>query len=122
EAGPFVVMNSAQYANNVELLSSTLSGYVKAAFTGAYSPTKGLLEAADEGILFVDEVHRLNSESQEKLFVFLDQGIFRRMGESDGWHRANVRIIMATTEDLQSNFLGTFLRRIPIVIRIPSLN
>lgn len=122
EDAPFVVMNCAQYANNVELLSSNLFGYVKGAFTGAYSTTKGLLEAADEGILFLDEVHRLNSESQEKLFVFLDQGIFRRMGESDGWHRANVRIIMATTEDLQSNFLGTFLRRIPIVIRIPSLN
>lgn len=121
EKAPFVVMNCAQYANNVELLSSNLFGYVKGAFTGAYQTTKGVLEAADGGILFLDEVHRLSGESQEKLFVFLDQGIFRRMGESEGWHSAKVRMIMATTEDLHSNFLATFLRRIPIVIQIPSL-
>ncbi len=118
---PFVVMNCAQYANNIELLSSNLFGYAKGAFTGAYQTTKGLLEAADGGMLFLDEVHRLNSESQEKLFVFLDQGIFRRMGESEGWHHANVRMVMATTEELHSHFLATFLRRIPIVIQIPSL-
>ena len=85
---PFIIMNCAQYVNNIELLSSNLFGYVKGAFTGAYATTKGLLEAADGGMLFLDEVHRLNSESQEKLFVFLDQGIFRRMGESEGWHKA----------------------------------
>ena len=114
-------MNCAQYVNNIELLSSNLFGYVKGAFTGAYATTKGLLEAADGGMLFLDEVHRLNSESQEKLFVFLDQGIFRRMGESEGWHKAKVRMVMATTENLESNFLDTFLRRIPIVVQIPSL-
>ena len=79
------------------------------------------MEAADGGMLFLDEVHRLNSESQEKLFVFLDQGIFRRMGESEGWHKAKVRMVMVTTENLESNFLDTFLRRIPIVVQIPSL-
>lgn len=121
EGAPFVIMNCAQYVNNLELLSSNLFGYVKGAFTGAYQTTKGLLEAADGGMLFLDEVHRLNSESQEKLFIFLDQGIFRRMGESEGWHSANVRMVMATTEDLNSNFLDTFLRRIPVVIQIPSL-
>lgn len=121
EGAPFVIMNCAQYANNIELLSSNLFGYVKGAFTGAYQTTKGLLEAANGGMLFLDEVHRLNSESQEKLFVFLDQGIFRRMGESEGWHSAKVRMIMATTENLHSNFLETFLRRVPIVIKIPSL-
>ena len=118
---PFVTMNCAQYVNNIELLASNLFGYVKGAFTGAYTTTKGLLDVADGGMLFLDEVHRLNYESQEKLFIFLDQGIFRRMGESEGWHKANVRMVMATTEDLKSNFLETFLRRIPIVIHIPSL-
>lgn len=84
EGAPFITLNCAQYANNVELLSSNLFGYVKGAFTGAYGTSKGLLEAADGGMLFLDEVHRLNNESQEKLFIFLDQGIFRRMGESGG--------------------------------------
>ena len=121
EGAPFITLNCAQYANNVELLSSNLFGYVKGAFTGAYGTSKGLLEAADGGMLFLDEVHRLNNESQEKLFIFLDQGIFRRMGESEGWHKAKVRIVMATTEDLASNFLDTFLRRVPIVVEIPDL-
>ena len=81
----------------------------------------GMLEEADGGVLFLDEVHRLNEESQEKLFTFMDQGIFRRMGESSGNHRASVRLIFATTEKLTENFLHTFLRRIPIVVSIPGL-
>ncbi|NLU11112.1 MAG: sigma 54-interacting transcriptional regulator [Tepidanaerobacter acetatoxydans] len=119
---PFVSFNCAQYANNPELLSSNLFGYAKGAFTGAYTTTRGMLESADEGILFLDEVHRLNQEGQEKLFTFLDQGVFRRMGETEGWHTAKVRLIMATTEDLSANFLETFLRRIPIIVNIPSLD
>ena len=118
---PFVVFNCAQYFNNPELLSSNLFGYVKGAFTGADKNMPGMLEEADGGVLFLDEVHRLNEESQEKLFTFMDQGIFRRMGESSGNHRASVRLIFATTEKLTENFLHTFLRRIPIVVSIPGL-
>ncbi|GIO21662.1 sigma 54-interacting transcriptional regulator [Oceanobacillus sp. J11TS1] len=118
---PFISFNCAQYANNPELLSSNLFGYIKGAFTGADHTTKGMLEAADGGILFLDEVHRLNEEGQEKLFTFLDQGVYRRMGETEGWHKVNVRIIFATTLSLEENFLKTFLRRIPIQIMIPSL-
>ncbi|GGP07743.1 sigma 54-interacting transcriptional regulator [Oceanobacillus neutriphilus] len=121
KGAPFISFNCAQYANNPELLSSNLFGYVKGAFTGADQASKGMLEAADGGILFLDEVHRLNEEGQEKLFTFLDQGVYRRMGETEGWHQANVRIIFATTFDLEGNFLKTFLRRIPIRITIPSL-
>ncbi|WP_042354090.1 sigma 54-interacting transcriptional regulator [Bacillus rubiinfantis] len=119
---PFISFNCAQYANNPELMSSNLFGYVKGAFTGAEKTKDGLLAAADGGILFLDEVHRLNAEGQEKLFTFLDQGVYRRMGESEGNHHANVRLIFATTEDLAANFLPTFLRRIPIRVTIPSLD
>jgi len=119
---PFISFNCAQYANNPELLSSNLFGYVKGAFTGADTTKKGMLEAANGGILFLDEVHRLNQEGQEKLFTFLDQGVFRRMGESEGGHHASVRLIFATTEDLEANFLETFLRRIPIRVMIPGLD
>ncbi|NPC91520.1 sigma 54-interacting transcriptional regulator [Bacillus sp. WMMC1349] len=119
---PFIRFNCAQYANNAELLSSNLFGYVKGAFTGADATKRGLLDAADGGILFLDEVHRLNEEGQEKLFTFLDQGIFRRMGESEGEHQANVRLIFATTEELERSFLRTFLRRIPIKVWIPGLD
>ncbi len=119
---PFYIFNCAQYANNPELLSSNLFGYVKGAFTGAATDTKGILEASDGGMLFLDEVHRLNPENQEKLFTFLDKGIFRRVGENDKWHEATIRIVMATTEDIKSSFLETFIRRIPIVVTLPSLD
>ena len=94
---PFHIFNCAQYANNPELLSSNLFGHSKGAFTGAVCDTKGILAASDGGILFLDEVHRLNFENQEKLFIFLDKGIFRKVGENAVWQKANVRIIMATT-------------------------
>ncbi|AVK49986.1 Fis family transcriptional regulator [Clostridium sp. MF28] len=119
---PFIVFNCAQYYNNPELLSANLFGYIKGAFTGAESVKEGMLKEADGGILFLDEVHRLNEEGQEKLFTFMDQGVFRRMGESSGWHKANVRLVFATTESLSENFLRTFLRRIPISVSIPDLD
>lgn len=119
---PYIEFNCAQYYNNPELLSSNLFGYVKGAFTGAEKNKEGMLEAANGGILFLDEVHRLDREGQERLFTFMDQGVFRRMGESTGWHQAKVRLIFATTETLTGNFLETFLRRIPITVSIPDLN
>lgn len=122
EDAPFIMFNCAQYYNNPELLSSNLFGYVKGAFTGAEQTRPGMLEEADGGILFLDEVHRLNEEGQEKLFTFMDQGVFRRIGESSGWHKAKVRLIFATTEALNETFLETFLRRVPIFISIPGLD
>lgn len=118
---PFIVYNCAQYADNPELLASNIFGYVKGAYTGAVGDSCGLLGAANRGILFLDEVHRLNKESQEKLFIFLDKGIYRRVGETERELEADVRIIMATTENPDEYFLGTFLRRIPIRIKIPEL-
>lgn len=67
EDAPFVVLNCADYANNKELLSSVLFGYKKGAFTGANKDTKGLIEEADNGYLFLDEVHRLSPEGRETM-------------------------------------------------------
>lgn len=55
---------------------------MKGAYTGAETDRKGAFEAADGGILFLDEVHRLNAEGQEKLFTYLDQGEIYRMGDT----------------------------------------
>ncbi len=66
--------------SNPELLSSALFGYTKGAFTGASQEHTGLLEKADGGVLFLDEVHRLSEEGQEKLFTFMDTGEFSPMG------------------------------------------
>ncbi len=122
DLAPFVTFNCADYANNPELLSANLFGYKKGAFTGAEKDTTGLIEAANGGYLFLDEVHRLSPEGQEKLFLFLDQGKFRRIGETNKWRNAKVRFIFATTENLDEVLLDTFKRRIPIFVEIPSLD
>lgn len=116
----FITFNCADYSNNPQLLTSQLFGVKKGAYTGAESDKEGLIEQADGGILFLDEVHRLPPEGQEALFVFLDTGTFRRMGDSQ-IRSADVLIISATTEEPSSALLNTFRRRIPIIINIPSL-
>lgn len=118
---PYVIFNCAEYADNPELLSSSIFGYAKGAFTGASSDYKGVIEEADGGYLFLDEIHRLSHEGQEKLFLFMDSGMFRRIGESKGWRKASVRFIFATTEKTDKYLLNTFIRRIPVIIGIPSL-
>lgn len=119
---PFIIFNCADYAENPQLLISQLFGHVKGAYTGAEKDKPGLLEKADGGILLLDEVHRLPAEGQEKLFHFIDQGIYRRLGETEAGRKAAVLIIAATTEDPASYLLRTFIRRIPVVIEIPPLS
>ena len=116
---PFVVLNCADYANNSELLSSVLFGHVKGAFTGANEEKQGLLAEADGGYLFLDEVHNLSAENQEKLFLFIDSQKYRMLGDSKNWQTAKIRLLFATTEDIHSTLLATFRRRIPFEIRIP---
>lgn len=118
---PFVSFNCAEYADNPQLLVSHLFGHVKGAFTGADEEKEGIVEKANNGILFLDEIHRLPEEGQEMLFYLMDKGIYRKMGETKGDRKAKVRIIGATTKDPEYTFLKTFLRRIPIIIRIPVL-
>ncbi|WP_352411083.1 sigma 54-interacting transcriptional regulator [Mixta sp. BE291] len=118
---PFINFNCAQYASNPELLTANLFGYVKGAFTGALHDKPGAFEAAHGGILFLDEVHRLHPEGQEKLFTWLDRGEIYRLGETAQAQRVATRLIFATTEEVHSTFLTTFIRRIPIQITLPDL-
>lgn len=120
EASPFIQFNCADYAHNPQLLMSQLFGHVKGAYTGAETNKPGLLEKANGGILFLDEIHRLPIEGQEMLFTYIDRGVFRRLGESEKDHHANVLIIGATTEK-KDTLLKTFIRRLPIIIDLPSL-
>ncbi|HAQ9246109.1 TPA: AAA family ATPase, partial [Enterococcus faecium] len=117
---PFAILNCADYADNPELLSATLFGYKKGAFTGAEKDTDGLLATANNGYLFLDEVHRLSKENQEKLFLFIDTGNYRPVGENVNWHSAKVRFIFATTEKGENYLLDTFDRRIQISVMLPT--
>ncbi len=118
---PFITFNCADYYNNPQLLVSHIFGHVKGAFTGADSNKSGLIESADKGILFLDEVHRLPPEGQEMIFYFIDTGTFNKLGETTRHRKAKVLIIGATTEDPESSLTKTFVRRIPNVITIKPL-
>jgi transcriptional regulatory protein LevR/transcriptional regulator with AAA-type ATPase domain len=122
EEYPFIIFNCADYANNPQLLIGQLFGSKKGTYTGADADRIGLIEKADGGILFLDEVHRLPPEGQEIFFTFMDKGTFRRLGETEILRSAKVLIISATSEEPESVLLKTFMRRIPMIIRIPNLN
>lgn len=121
DQAPFVIFNCAEYADNPQLLLGQLFGYVKGAYTGADKDSAGLVEQAQNGVLFLDEIHRLPPEGQEMLFMLLDKGEYRKLGANEVSRNAKVLIIAATTENLESSLLSTFLRRIPMTIAMPSL-
>lgn len=121
ENAPFVSFNCADYSDNPQLLVSILYGYKKGTFTGADQDTEGLVERANNGMLFLDEIHRLPPKGQEMLFSILDKGKFRRMGEVDAAREAHIYFIGATTENIESSLLLTFRRRIPMIIELPAL-
>lgn len=116
-----VTINCAEYASNAEFFLTHLFGYKKGAYTGADKDNSGLLAQADGGMLFFDEVHSLTPECQEKLFLFMDQGIYHMVGDNSKWFKSSTRFVFATTEDPEKALLKTLLRRIPITIKIPSL-
>ncbi|WP_346353010.1 sigma-54-dependent transcriptional regulator [Azotosporobacter soli] len=118
---PFITFNCADYYNNPQLLLAHIFGHSKGSFTGAEQEKEGLIEKANEGILFLDEIHRLPPEGQEMIFYFMDTGSYNKLGETERKRKASVLIIGATTEDPGSYMLKTFMRRIPINISIPSL-
>lgn len=122
KGSPFIVFNCADYAENPNLLIAHLFGVQKGAYTGADSSKEGIVERADGGILFLDEVHRLPSTGQEILFSLIDRGVYRRLGETTAERKAKVLIICATTGDPNSDLLNTFKRRIPMIIDLPSLD
>lgn len=119
---PLITFNCADYTDNPQLLLSQLFGHKKNAFTGANEDKVGLVELADNGVLLLDEIHRLPPQGQEMLFYLIDNGTFHRLGETETKHKVKVQLICATTENPSSSLLNTFVRRIPMTIDIPSLS
>lgn len=98
--GPFVVVNCAAIPGN--LLESELFGYEAGAFTGANKQGKlGLVEIADDGTIFLDEIGDMNFDLQAKLLRFLQSMEFQRVGGTEPVS-VDVRVIAATNRDLES--------------------
>ncbi|MBD9655415.1 sigma-54-dependent transcriptional regulator [Pseudomonas sp. PDM12] len=96
---PFLALNCAALPES--LAESELFGYAPGAFTGAQRGGKpGLLELANHGTVFLDEIGEMSPYLQAKLLRFLSDGTFRRVG-GEREERVNVRIISATHRDLE---------------------
>jgi Nif-specific regulatory protein len=96
--GPFIKVNCAAIPDN--LIESELFGYEKGAFSGANARKAGLFEAANGGTLFLDEISELNSSSQAKLLMVLQDRQLQRLG-STRLIDVDIRIIAATNADLR---------------------
>jgi len=82
-----------------ELLESELFGHKKGSFTGATTDKAGLFEIADGGTIFLDEIGETTPAMQVKLLRVLQEGEFRRVGETQLRH-VKVRVISATNREL----------------------
>ncbi|MCX5801722.1 MAG: sigma 54-interacting transcriptional regulator [Candidatus Eisenbacteria bacterium] len=122
---PFVTVDCAALPDS--LLESELFGYLRGAFTGADKDRKGLLQEANGGTIFLDEVRRAGLSLQRRLLHLLDSGEIRPVG-STSYMPLDVKIICATTSiDLrrdvrEGKFLEDLYYRLnDICISIPPL-
>jgi two-component system nitrogen regulation response regulator GlnG len=121
---PFVAINTA--AMPKDLLESELFGHERGAFTGAQSLRRGRFEQAEGGTLFLDEIGDMPAELQTRLLRVLSDGTFYRVGGHQSI-RANVRVIAATNQDLESRvreglFREDLYHRLNVIrLRLPSL-
>jgi two-component system, NtrC family, response regulator PilR len=95
---PFVALNCGGLPET--LLESELFGHMRGAFTGADSNKKGLVEVAEHGTIFLDEIGEMNQTMQVKLLRVLQERRFRRLGGTEEV-QADIRVIAATNQDLQ---------------------
>jgi len=94
---PFVALNCGALTET--LLESELFGHMRGAFTGAATNKKGLIEVADRGTIFLDEVSEMSPVMQVKLLRVLQERTFRRVGGTEEI-QADIRVIAATNRDL----------------------
>jgi DNA-binding NtrC family response regulator len=97
--GAFVAVNAAGLDDT--MLSDTLFGHQKGAYTGAEQARKGLVEQASGGTLFLDEIADLEPGSQTKLLRLLQEGEYYQLG-SDRVQLSKARIVAATNADLEA--------------------
>ena len=121
---PFVAVNCGALTET--LLDSELFGHMRGAFTGADGNKKGLIEVADKGTIFLDEIGEMSPMLQVKILRVLQERKFRRVGGTEEVE-ADIRIIAATNRDLarmvaESQFREDLFYRINVIpVRLPPL-
>jgi two-component system, NtrC family, response regulator PilR len=121
---PFVALNCGALPEN--LLESELFGHMRGSFTGADANKKGLLEVAERGTVFLDEIGEMSAVMQVKLLRVLQERRFRRVGGLEEL-QADIRVITATNQDLgkliaEGRFREDLFYRINVIpIALPPL-
>jgi two-component system response regulator PilR (NtrC family) len=121
---PFVAVNCGALTET--LLDSELFGHMRGAFTGADNNKKGLLEVAEKGTIFLDEIGEMSPMLQVKVLRVLQERKFRRVGGTEEVD-ADIRIIAATNRDLakmvsEGQFREDLYYRINVIpVRLPAL-
>ncbi len=122
---PLVPLNCAALPET--LLESEMFGHYKGSFTGAIRDKPGLLEIADGGTMFLDEITEMSQPIQAKLLRVIQDGVVRRVGSTKTDAIVNVRFIAATNSDpeeaVESGKLrqDLFFRLRVVPIRVPAL-
>jgi two-component system response regulator AtoC len=122
--GVFVKVNCAAIPG--ALLESELFGHERGAFTDAYTAKAGLVEIAERGSLFLDEIADLDLSLQAKVLQLLQDGQYSRIGDTHERH-ANIRVICATNRNLEAEVLAgrfrqdLFYRINVVTIHLPPL-
>jgi two-component system nitrogen regulation response regulator GlnG len=122
--GPFIALNTAAIPK--DLLESELFGHERGAFTGAQAMRQGRFEQAENGTLFLDEIGDMPFDLQTRLLRVLSDGQFYRVGGHSPL-RANVRVIAATHQNLESRvrqglFREDLYHRLNVIrLRLPPL-
>jgi DNA-binding NtrC family response regulator len=121
---PFVAINCAAIQST--MLESELFGYEAGAFTGAQKRKHGLMEVADEGVLFLDEISSMPMDMQAKLLRALEERAFRRVGGTS-MVKTDIQILAASNRDLlklikEEKFREDLYYRLKVVdLHIPPL-
>src|SRR5262245_17318855 len=121
---PFVAVNCGALPE--ALLESELFGHMRGAFTGADANKKGLIEVADKGTIFLDEIGEMSATMQVKLLRVLQERKYRRVGGLEET-QADIRVIAATNQDLaklvaEGRFREDLFYRINVIgIHLPPL-
>ena len=121
---PFIPVNCAAIQSTI--LESELFGHEAGAFTGADKRKTGLMETADNGILFLDEISSMPVDMQAKLLRALDDHVFRRVGGTN-LIKVDVQVVAASNRDLptmmeEGNFREDLYYRLKVVnLHLPPL-